>query len=732
MECSSCSGKIADDARFCAHCGMPAPAAAPATPSDPLREILKLALGRQYEVVRLLGKGGMGAVYLATEAALEREVAIKVLPPDRGATQDSRDRFRREARTAAKLSHPNIVPLYTFGDVDGTLYFVMGYVKGESLAARLKREGRLPVEEARRILIEIAEALDYAHKLGVIHRDIKPDNVLLEQGTGRALLTDFGVAKALGAGQTLTELGSVLGTPQYMSPEQAQGKADIDHRSDLYSLGVMGYAMLAGRLPFEGATPGDIMVQHITKEAPALSLLAPGLPPEIGAALTRCLDKDPSKRWPNAAAFKATLGGSADDEVPIQLEGVANIFLEVLVCALGLWYVAAWWMGGGGLENPIVALAILFLGVTGIGMACLLVSRIRRLRRSGFAESRIQYAAFGQPRWWLGWYPHRLRAPGDVWDQLPNGLRRARALLAGTVVVLFLAVAPNMLTVLAFDWYHSTHLSPKLVTGQMVQMGTEPYPRWIRDAVTNSVLSLFLSLSAAAWFQAWRWERLTRRQLADSELRGYMLVTWTGRRSFWRQPEIAALLLPGGSPSGSASTAEPTTASGFAEAVRAIASALPQPAREAGAPANSAARYLADAIALLDKQIAGLARALDPAETRRLTDRIAALGPDAGADDDNREVRELLGKQLDTLRSLEARIEDAKARRAKRFEIMKALWLHAVALQSASGDVVKTESATGRMKKLLAQINEQDAAPKTFSAQDADTHPLSDAPTLDR
>lgn len=202
----------------------------------------------------------MGAVYLATEAALEREVAIKVLPPDRGATQESRDRFRREARTAAKLSHPNIVPLYTFGDVEGTLYFVMGYVKGESLAARLKREGRLLIEDARRILIEIAEALDYAHKRGVIHRDIKPDNVLIEEGTGRALLTDFGVAKALGAGQTMTEVGSVLGTPQYMSPEQAQGKADIDHRSDIYSFGVMGYAMLAGRLPFEGPTPGDVMV----------------------------------------------------------------------------------------------------------------------------------------------------------------------------------------------------------------------------------------------------------------------------------------------------------------------------------------------------------------------------------------------------------------------------------------------------------------------------------------
>ena len=147
MTCASCSAPLAVDARFCQRCGAAAPEAI-TPPADPIRETLKVALGRQYEVQGLLGKGGMGAVYLATEAALEREVAIKVLPPDRGATKDSRDRFRREARTAAKLSHPNIVPLYTFGDVDGTLYFVMGYVKGESLGARLKREGRLPLEES--------------------------------------------------------------------------------------------------------------------------------------------------------------------------------------------------------------------------------------------------------------------------------------------------------------------------------------------------------------------------------------------------------------------------------------------------------------------------------------------------------------------------------------------------------------------------------------------------------
>ncbi|MBK5257647.1 MAG: protein kinase, partial [Vicinamibacteria bacterium] len=383
MECVSCHTPLPAAARFCPSCAAPAPVVPSIESEDPVRASLRKALGQQYEIARLLGRGGMGAVYLATEAALEREVAIKVLPPDRGATQDSRDRFRREARTAAKLSHPNIVPLYTFGDVDGTLYFVMGYVKGESLAARLKREGRLPVEEARRILIEMAEALDYAHKLGIIHRDIKPDNVLIEEGTGRAMLMDFGVAKALGAGQTMTEVGSILGTPLYMSPEQAQGKADIDHRSDIYSLGVMGYAMLAGRLPFEGPTPGDVLVQHITREAPSLRSVAPDVPAEIGSAVTRSLAKDPSRRWPDARALKTALAGSEDDEPPIQFEGLSNLFIVILMCALGLWNLGAWWLGT--ITSDLLFLILLVgLSASLAGIAMRLAFRMRRLRRGGF------------------------------------------------------------------------------------------------------------------------------------------------------------------------------------------------------------------------------------------------------------------------------------------------------------------------------------------------------------
>ena len=184
-----------------------------------LQHMLELALGQQYEIVRPLGQGGMGAVYLARERSLERFVAIKVLRPELAEAHDGRERFRREARIAAQLSHPGIVPLHTFGEVGGLWYFVMGYVRGPSLAERLRLEGHIPVDEAHRILTELADALASAHRSGVVHRDIKPANILLDADSGRAVLADFGVAKVGAGDEQLTATGVVIGTPHYMSPE---------------------------------------------------------------------------------------------------------------------------------------------------------------------------------------------------------------------------------------------------------------------------------------------------------------------------------------------------------------------------------------------------------------------------------------------------------------------------------------------------------------------------------
>src|SRR6266516_7249462 len=269
------------------------------------------ALGSAYTVEGELGRGGMGVVYKARDERLKRQVAIKVLPPELAFREEIRIRFLREAETAARLSHPHIVPIHSVGEgPDGLVYFVMAYVDGESLAARLKRRERLPPEEARRIMMETADALGAGHALGIIHRDVKPDNILLEGSRGRTVLTDFGIAKALtsttGPG-TLTATGVAIGTPHYMSPVQAAGDREIDGRSDIYSLGVVAYQMLAGELPFQAPTVPGILMKHITERAPLITDRRPEVPEDLAACVMRSLEKDPEDRWPTADALRRAL-----------------------------------------------------------------------------------------------------------------------------------------------------------------------------------------------------------------------------------------------------------------------------------------------------------------------------------------------------------------------------------------------------------------------------------------
>lgn len=279
-------------------------------PSDqPLPIRLASALGDAYTLEGEIGRGGMGVVYRARDVRLQRRVAIKVLPPELAFQSDIRERFTREAQTAARLSHPHIVPIHTVGEGEGLVYFVMGYVDGESVAARIKRRGQLPVEEVRRIMKETADALSAAHALGVIHRDIKPDNVLLEGTRGRVMVTDFGIAKALStaSGATLTGAGVAIGTPAFMSPEQAAGERDIDGRSDIYSLGIVAYQMLTGELPFQAPTVAGILMKQITEPAPDVAAKRPDVPEDLGLAVARCLEKDPENRWPTTDALRRAL-----------------------------------------------------------------------------------------------------------------------------------------------------------------------------------------------------------------------------------------------------------------------------------------------------------------------------------------------------------------------------------------------------------------------------------------
>jgi eukaryotic-like serine/threonine-protein kinase len=279
--------------------------------NDPLANRLTQALGTSFTLEGEIGRGGMGVVYHARDERLKRKVAVKVLPPELAFREEIRIRFLREAETAARLSHPHIVPIHSVGEgPEGLVYFVMAYVDGESLGARLKRRGRLPPEEARRILMETADALGAGHALGIVHRDVKPDNILLEGSRGRTVLTDFGIAKALtsstGPG-TLTATGVAIGTPHYMSPEQAAGDREIDGRSDIYSLGVVGYQMLTGELPFSAPTVPGLLLKQITEQAPYLKDKAPTCPDDLASCVMRSLEKEPEARWPTADALRRAL-----------------------------------------------------------------------------------------------------------------------------------------------------------------------------------------------------------------------------------------------------------------------------------------------------------------------------------------------------------------------------------------------------------------------------------------
>jgi serine/threonine-protein kinase len=260
-------------------------------------EQIVLHLGGQFQVVREIGRGGMGVVFLARDIALHRLVAIKVLRAKLTGNGEHRERFRREARMTARLSHPNIVPVHSFGEIGDLVYIVMKYVHGESLAERLRRDGMLPPAEAQRILRDLALALDSAHRDGVIHRDLKAENILIERGTGRAMLTDFGVALLRSLDPVRADAAHAFGTPHYMSPEQAAGELDLDGRSDLYSLGVLAYYMTSGSLPFLGQTFEMLAARHIGEPAAPLATVVPSVPAPLASAVDRCLSKQRDARW---------------------------------------------------------------------------------------------------------------------------------------------------------------------------------------------------------------------------------------------------------------------------------------------------------------------------------------------------------------------------------------------------------------------------------------------------
>lgn len=281
------------------------------TSETELRTVVERALTSAYELDREIGRGGMGIVYRAKDRRLKRTIAIKILPPELAYRSEIRSRFLREAETAAQLSHPHIVPIYSVDEVEGLVFFVMACVDGDNLGKRLHDRGPLPIADVRRILAEVADALAYAHARGVVHRDIKPDNILLDRDEDRALVTDFGIARAIieGSDARLTATGMAIGTPAYMSPEQSAGDREIDGRSDLYSLGVVAYQMLAGELPFQATSTPAMLVKHLSERPVPIEQRRPDCPPDLANIVMRLLEKEPAHRFSGADELETVLRG---------------------------------------------------------------------------------------------------------------------------------------------------------------------------------------------------------------------------------------------------------------------------------------------------------------------------------------------------------------------------------------------------------------------------------------
>src|SRR5256886_16160491 len=330
-----------------------------------LQARLQAALGDVYQVERELGGGGMSRVFLATEASLHRAVVIKLLPPE-FASEVSEARFKQEIELAAHLQHPNILPLLTAGAKGDLLFYVMPFVSGESLRHRLTREGKLPVADAVRVLHEIADALAYAHAEGVIHRDVKPENILLLGS--HAVLTDFGVARALAearSGGRLTDTGLALGTPGYMSPEQAAGERHVDARADVYALAVVGYEMLAGSPPFAGPTAQALIAAHLTATPKPLTDARPEAPPAVANAIARALAKDPNARLRTAAEFRDALGAGLAhprDQALRRTGWLVAAGAAIVAVALGGALMSRARGAGGGVGPKVVAVFPFLVG----------------------------------------------------------------------------------------------------------------------------------------------------------------------------------------------------------------------------------------------------------------------------------------------------------------------------------------------------------------------------------
>ena len=510
--------------------------------ADALGERLQKALQGQYRILRLLGRGGMGAVYLAREEALERLVAIKVLAGALDA--DARERFRREARNGARLTHAGIVPLYSFGEADGFPYLVMGYVRGETLsdaaAARGPHGGRRRAARAGRRGGGARPRPPPRHRPP--RREARQHHDRRRVGPGAADRLRRGQGLGRRADHDRRPAG-VVGTPQYMSPEQVAGAADVDGRSDIYALGLTAYLMLSGHLPFEGGTPQDVLLRRLSQDPRPLRQAASDVPEDLAAAVMRCLAREPPARWPDARAFRdaAAPVNLDEDELPEPLEGIdgrgAFTLPFLLLGAFGLWglwchsgsmeHGRAWWF-----EIPTDRASGVFfivgLAVTTFQIPTLL-NAFRLARRRGFTAGQFATAVMRQPRWWLCfWYPRRLRRAGDVWDRLPRPFRTWRVL----ATVLALTLIPWVALTMYVQGPRVAQAHPYV----QQTLAAELTACWILVGVAALAAGIS-QIPCARMLRSRGYDTYTLRRVAHA-----LLIGPTSDRALWKRPELSRLL----------------------------------------------------------------------------------------------------------------------------------------------------------------------------------------------
>ena len=643
------------------------PAARAAIASTAEQSMLDSALGQQYEIVRQLGRGGMGAVYLARERALERFVAIKVLRPDLADAPDARERFRREARIAAQLSHPGILPLHTFGEVGGLWYFVMAYVRGVSLAERLRVEGRLSGHEAHRILSELADALECAHRNGVIHRDIKPANILLDEESGRAMLADFGVAKVHGAGDSLTLTGMVVGTPSFMSPEQALGASDVDERSDLYSLGAVGYTMLAGREPFADVRAEDMIQWRASHDPAALQSVAPSVTRALAHVVMRCLARERTARWPTAHSLREALAHASENPataLPESLRDLPTFAPYVLLWTLGWTLLAVRKLTSPG-DRALLLLVALLVPV-GFGL------HIWNMGRSGLGTAELTRVAFWPPEWWGMWWPRFFRRPNDLWPRLPMPARLVRRVMS-----VFFVVLPGM--ILVRQWF----------AGENGQAPGEQSAMFVAAELALVIGAAVVMGGSLMWG--------VRRGLSFAESVRVLFGATTPSPG-WHEPHIARLLTAA---AGGVRPPERDAPGDHRRAIEQVVATLPVSAAVIGIAAITMAKRLLGAIEACDADVISLANVASASELDRLSAHLAALGEGSRGDRAARsELHALVQKQLDVVRTLRDQSEMVSQRRARLFNLMRGLWTHLSIMHD--GAVART-SAMERLGALLAE-----------------------------